>query len=94
MLFKIFIIIKKYIKIIMKEAKTYGEILEMDRPKKENAISKMTEEEKEQYNLLKEVDKNRLLEHCGNNKTESITFNKPIKNVKFIPGIGNVTQMM
>ena len=78
----------------MEEARTYGEILEKENPRHENNISKMTAEEKELFDKTKSEDKERLLNSSGNNKSESITFNKPIKNTRYIPGIGNVTQMM
>lgn len=78
----------------METPKTYGEILELETPKKENIMSKLTDEEKEIYNEIKTKDKDRLLTSSGNNKQESITFNKPIKNQQYIPGIGKVSQVL
>lgn len=78
----------------MEEVKTYGAILEKENPKRESIFSKMTSEEKEEYNRTKLENKERLLEISGNNKSDSITFNKPMKNTRYIPGIGNVSQMM
>lgn len=78
----------------METPKTYGEILELEKPKTENIMSKLTDEEKEIYNEIKTKDKDRLLTSSGNNKQESITFNKPIKNQQYIPGIGKVNQVL
>jgi len=78
----------------METPKTYGEILKLENPKQENIMSKLTEEEKKLYDEIKEKDKDRLLTSSGNNRQESITFNKPIKNQQYIPGIGKVSQVL
>lgn len=70
---------------------TYGDLI--NNTSKEEIIKRtLNEEELSYYNIIKNNDKQRILESCGNNKNNDTKFESGIK--KYISGIGHTEQIM
>ena len=83
-----FSIIRQYAR---QQANTYADLIGST-TKEEQLIRNLTEEERKEYFLIKESNKQRIYTVSGNNKKNDTRIEQP--KTTYISGIGNTTQIM